>query len=243
MKVFGGSILSHYSRWCPVQARLVQSLETNWEGKRERDREKQKGRKMLGTLLTPSLSQLFTPQRLFLEGKGLTNSFFPPRSAATHPAHFLDVSWKPKLGCCFFIFLGLSNSSIVSVQVQRWTFPISVHASAQICLQDLSQVQHWPPACLAPYPPLLISTTTKTHTHTPHTHTHTHKPSAPLLKGPADPHLIPIHGGGGGALIWAHPGEVRKKKIYAIAHLSRLSVSYKDSNSLCSCQINANNKP
>ncbi len=61
-------------------------------GKKERDREKQKGRKMLGTLLTPSLSQLFTPQRLFLEGKGLTNSFFPPRSAATHPAHFLDVS-------------------------------------------------------------------------------------------------------------------------------------------------------
>ncbi len=103
---------------------------------------------------------------------------------------------KAKVRLLFFYFSGLVK--LFNRLCAGATMDLSnrVHASAQICLQDLSQVQHWPPACLAPYPPLLISTTTKTHTHT-----HTHKPSAPLLKGPADPHLIPIHGGGGGALI------------------------------------------
>lgn len=104
MKVFGGSILSHYSRWCPVQARLVQSLETKWEGKRERQR-KAKREKDVGYSLNSLFVSVIYTSKIVLGGKGLTNSFFPPRSASshTHTTHsqtspcmdalgFLDVS-------------------------------------------------------------------------------------------------------------------------------------------------------
>jgi len=205
MKVFGGSILSHYSRWCPVQARLVQSLETKWEGKRERQRKAKKREKDVGYSLNSLFVSVIYTSKIVLGGKGLTNSFFPHphrRIQHTHRHHpgcigLLGCIRKAKLGCCsffFFSFLGLSNSSIASAQVQRWTFPIiSMLLHPELPPGSLTGATLAPgrpgtlPSCssAAPLPK----------------HTHTHKPSAPLLEGPADPHLIPIHGGGGVVLI------------------------------------------
>lgn len=88
MKVFGGSILSHYSRWCPVQARLVQSPETKWEG---REREKSwRGERCWVLSTSPSLSQLFTPQRLFFRER--SDQFILSTQKCTHATHIHSVS-------------------------------------------------------------------------------------------------------------------------------------------------------
>lgn len=152
MKVFGGSILSHYSRWCPVQARLVQSLETKWEGKRERQR-KAKREKDVGYSLNSLFVSVIYTSKIVLGGKGLTNSFFPPRSAATHLARFLDVSWKPKLGC-FFIISGLVK--LFSRLCAGATMDLSNHIHASTP-RFASRISHrcniGPRPAWHPYPP------------------------------------------------------------------------------------------
>lgn len=166
-------------------------------GGKERERQrKAKREKDVGYSLNSLFVSVIYTSKIVPGGKGLTNSFFPPRSAATHPAH-LGCIMKAKVRLLLLLFLYFWACQILQSSLCRCNdgpFQSYPCIYTQICLQDLSQVQHWPPAGLAPYPSLLNSTTTKTHTHT-------HKPSAPLLEGPADPHLIPIHGGGGGVLI------------------------------------------
>lgn len=228
MKVFGGSILSHYSRWCPVQARLVQSPETKWEG---REREKSwRGERCWVLSTSPSLSQLFTPQRLFFRER--SDQFILSTQKCTHATHIHSVSpvsesrvcpcdasqlktrGRPKL---HWFFMGLGALKLFSyMQVLRRTFPIiSMRLHTQICLQDLSQVQHWPRAGLAPYPPAH-------HHHYLNTHTQTLcPPSRRSSWSPPDPNSW----GRRRRSDLSSPQRGEREKIYAIAHLSCLSLS------------------
>ncbi len=164
MKVFGGSILSHYSRWCPVQARLVQSLETKWEGKRERQRKAKREKDVGYSLNSLFVSVIYTSKIVLWRER--TDQFILSAQECSHTSStLLGCIMKAKVRLLFFLFLGLSNSSVVSVQVQRWTFPIiSMHLHPDLPPGSLTGAT-LAPGCLALYPPLLISTTTKTHTH------------------------------------------------------------------------------
>lgn len=166
MKVFGGSILSHYSRWCPVQARLVQSLETKWEGKRERQR-KAKREKDVGYSLNSLFVSVIYTSKIVL-GRERTDQFILSAQECSHTSStLLGCIMKAKVRLLFFFYFWACQTLQSSLcRCNDGPFQSYPCIYTQICLQDLSQVQHWPPAGLAPYPPLLISTTTKTHTHT-----------------------------------------------------------------------------
>ncbi len=188
MKVFGGSILSHYSRWCPVQARLVQSLETNWEGKKRERQRKAKREKDVGYSLNSLFVSVIYTSKIVL-GRERTDQFILSAQECSHTSStLLGRIMKAKVRLLFFIFLGLSNSSIVSVQVQRWTFPImSMHPP-----RFASRISHRCNIGPRPawHPTLLCSSASLPHTHT-HTHTHTHiNPLPPFWRSswsPPDP--------------------------------------------------------
>lgn len=103
MKVFGGSILSHFSRWCPVQARLVQSLETKWEGKRERQR-KAKREKDVGYSLNSLFVSVIYTSKIVL-GRERTDQFILSAQECSHTSStLLGCIMKAKVRLLFFFF-------------------------------------------------------------------------------------------------------------------------------------------
>lgn len=223
----------------------------------KREREKLKGERCWVLSTSPSLSQLFTPQRLFFRER--SDQFILSSQKCTHACTCNTDSQdfamrEPWVSCVYpcdtlqlktrgwsklhWFFMGLGAlklfNSFSYMQVQRWTFPIiSMRLHTRICLQDLSQVQHWPRAGLAPYPPAH-------HHHYLNTHTQTLcPPSRRSSWSPPDPNSW----GRRRRSDLSSPQRGEREKIYAIAHLSclSLSVSCRDIISLCSNQLKHSN--
>lgn len=210
-------------------------------GGKKRER-KAEGGKMLGTLNISLFVSVIYTSKIVLQGKVWPIHSFHPEVHAhkpntqLQPVGFLSVSvhqlktrGKPKLHC--FLITGVLKLASHICRCYDGPFQsypcIYTHRFA-------SRISHRCNIGPGPawHPTLMLITTT--------TSIHTHKPSAPLLDGPADPHLIPIHGGGGGVLTWAHPREVRERK-YMPSLILAVSLSLSHGNILLLCvTINLN---